>query len=147
MQQSDVYKVLTDEGSGEFKDRMSKFLGFAHPVRTETAALEWVEHYQKLHHKARHWCYAFCCGVNPVSERCSDDGEPTGTAGQPILNAINGEELSDVICVVVRYFGGTKLGAGGLIRAYGGAARQVLDEAPKEVLIPTTSTRVKVTSF
>lgn len=85
--------------------KKSRFLGHAKHVENWSEAQTYIDEVKALHPKARHWCYAACFGVNPVSARCSDDGEPTGTAGQPILNAINGEELSDVVCVVVRYSG------------------------------------------
>jgi putative IMPACT (imprinted ancient) family translation regulator len=85
-------------------------------------------------------------GFNPKTERCSDDGEPTGTAGVPILGAINGEDISDTVCVVVRYSGGIKLGAGGLIRAYGGTARMCLRAAEKKILIPKSTTRLSTVS-
>jgi len=81
-----------------------------------------------------------------VQERCSDDGEPTGTAGVPILSSIRGEDLSDTVCAVVRYSGGIKLGAGGLIRAYGGTARLVLRAAEKKILIPTSSLHLRTPS-
>jgi len=81
-----------------------------------------------------------------VQERCSDDGEPTGTAGVPILSSIRGEDLSDTVCAVVRYSGGIKLGAGGLIRAYGGTARLVLRAAEKKILIPMSSLRLRTSS-
>ena len=95
------------EGSheSEIEVKKSRFIGYAKHAESWDAAQTYINEIKALHPKARHWCYAFRCGVNPVSERCSDDGEPTGTAGQPILGAINGEDLSDVICIVVRYFG------------------------------------------
>eukprot|EP00980_Cylindrotheca_fusiformis_P026039 scaffold15259_cov122-Cylindrotheca_fusiformis.AAC.5 len=132
------------EGShnSEMEVKKSRFIGYAKHAETWDEAQQYIQEVKSLHPKARHWCYGACFGANPVSERCSDDGEPTGTAGQPILNAINGEDLSDVVCVVVRYFGGIKLGAGGLIRSYGASARQVLREAPVDVLIPKCSFRV-----
>lgn len=130
----------------ELEVKKSRFLGYAKHAENWNEALAYIEEVKAEHPKGRHWCYGFQCGVNPVSERCSDDGEPTGTAGLPILGAIKGEELSDVVCVVVRYFGGIKLGAGGLIRAYGAAARQVLREAPVDVLIPKATFRASVMS-
>lgn len=91
--------------NAEMEAKKSRFLGFAKHVENWNEAHTYIDEIKARHPKARHWCYAVCFGVNPVSARCSDDGEPTGTAGQPILNAIKGEELSDVVCVVVRYFG------------------------------------------
>ena len=128
----------------EMEVKKSRFLGYACHVSTWDEAKLYIEQIKSEHPKARHWCYGFCGGHNPVNERCSDDGEPSGTAGSPILNALRGEGMSDAVCVVVRYFGGVKLGAGGLIRAYGAAARQVLREAPVEILVPTTTVQVTV---
>ena len=89
----------------EIEVKKSRFIAYAKHTENWDSALNYIQEIKRLHPKARHWCYGFKCGVNPVSERCSDDGEPTGTAGQPILGAINGEDLSDVTCIVVRYFG------------------------------------------
>lgn len=130
----------------EMEVKKSRFLGYATHADNWDDATTYLEQVKAEHPKARHWCYGFQCGYNPVHQRCSDDGEPTGTAGAPILGAIKGERLSNVVCVVVRYFGGVKLGAGGLIRAYGSAARQVLREAPVDVLIPKTTLQVSVMS-
>jgi len=128
----------------ETEVKKSRFIAYASHASSWKEAQDYIHMVKDDHPKGRHWCYAYSGGLNPVTERCSDDGEPTGTAGQPILNAINGESLSNTVCVVVRYFGGIKLGAGGLIRAYGGAARQTLREAPVEVLIPTDSFQIQV---
>ena len=128
----------------ELEIKKSRFLGYASHVESWDQAQAYIDQIKAEHPKGRHWCYGVCTGTNPVSERCSDDGEPTGTAGVPILGAIRGEDLSDTVVVVVRYFGGIKLGAGGLIRAYGGAARQVLREAPVDILIPKATIRVQV---
>jgi uncharacterized YigZ family protein len=130
----------------EMEVKKSRFIGYAQHVTTWKDAQDFLNIIKEEHPKSRHIAFGFVAGSNPVQERCSDDGEPTGTAGLPVLGGIKGEELSDVVCAVVRYFGGVKLGAGGLIRAYGGAARLVLREAPKEVLIPRTSLRVCVLS-
>lgn len=116
--------------------KKSRFIGIAKHCTSWEEAQEFIKSIRDEHPKARHACFGFVCGTNPVQERCSDDGEPTGTAGPPILGGINGEELSDTVCVVVRYSGGIKLGAGGLIRAYGGTARLVLREAERDILIP-----------
>ena len=134
------------EGShiSEMEVKKSRFIGYASHVDTWEQASQYIDFVKKEHPKARHWCYGYRGGMNPVTERSSDDGEPSGTAGSPILSAITGEELSDVICVVVRYFGGIKLGAGGLIRAYGATARQVIRESPVEVIIPKSQVRLRV---
>lgn len=133
--------------------KKSRFIALARHVSSWTEAQTFVDQTKVDHPKARHWCSAFRGVVvvdsddndgtrsssTVITERCNDDGEPSGTAGQPILNALQTEgDLVNVVCVVVRYFGGIKLGAGGLIRAYGGAARQVLREAPQDVVVPTT---------
>ena len=125
----------------EMEVKKSRFLGYATRVDSWEQAQDYLAIVKQEHLKARHWCYAFKCGSN---ERSSDDGEPSGTAGMPILNAIHGEELTDVMCIVVRYFGGIKLGAGGLIRSYGAAARLVLREAPVVITAPRSSIQVTV---
>lgn len=130
--------------SSELIVKKSRFIAYAQQVTSWEQATQCLQDIKAEHPKARHWCYAYRGGWNPVNERSSDDGEPSGTAGAPILAALRGSELSDVFCVVVRYFGGIKLGAGGLIRSYGAAARQVLEEAPFEVTVPTASVRVQV---
>lgn len=143
------HQTLSSESqyySSEIDIKKSRFIGYASHVESWSEAQLRIDVIKKEHPKARHWCYAFCAGVNPVNERCSDDGEPSGTAGAPILNAIRSEGLSDTICIVVRYFGGIKLGAGGLIRAYGNAARQVLRESPRTILIPKSTFTVEVTT-
>jgi uncharacterized YigZ family protein len=125
----------------ELEVKKSKFIGYASPVGSWDDAVGYIARVKQEHPKARHVCHGFKCGSN---ERCSDDGEPSGTAGLPILGAIKGEEITNVVCVVVRYFGGIKLGAGGLIRAYGAAARQVLREAPVVFTTPKNSIQVTV---
>lgn len=140
-----IKKTLVDGTHiAEMIVKKSRFIGYAMHVDSWTEAQNFIAAAKDEHPKARHWCYAFYGGIHPVNERSSDDGEPSGTAGVPILNAIHGEALSDTICVVVRYFGGIKLGAGGLIRAYGSSARLVLREAPAQVLIPKATLRVVV---
>lgn len=126
----------------ELEVKKSRFIGYATHVDSWDDAVQYLESIRKQQHpKARHWCYGYVCGTN---ERSSDDGEPSGTAGVPILNAIRGAHLDNVMCVVVRYFGGIKLGTGGLIRAYGGTARLVLRDAPVNTLIPQSTVRVSV---
>lgn len=126
--------------------KKSRFIGFAKRCDNWGDAQEFVAAVKEEHPKARHWCFGWVAGHNPVQERASDDGEPTGTAGSPILGGIKGEDLSDCCCVVVRYSGGIKLGAGGLIRAYGGTARLALREAPQIVLVPKTAIRVSTSA-
>lgn len=129
----------------EMEVKKSRFLGYASHMETWKEAQLYVQSIKEQHPKARHWCYAFRGGTDPATEeRCSDDGEPTGTAGLPILGAIKGEGLTDTVCVVVRYFGGIKLGAGGLIRAYGAAARLVLRDSPIVVRVSKSQLHVRV---
>ena len=124
--------------------KKSRFIGLAMSCDNWEEAQEFVTLVKADHPKARHVCFGWVAGQDPVKERASDDGEPTGTAGSPILNAIKGEGLSDIVCAVVRYSGGIKLGAGGLIRAYGGSARLSLRVGPKKVLVPKSTVMVKV---
>jgi len=112
-----------------FKDRKSKFIGYAFPVETVEEVKPLIDQLKKEHHSARHWCYAYRIGIDKVAERANDDGEPSNSAGQPILNQIKSKELTNVLVVVVRYFGGVKLGVGGLINAYKSTAQMVLDNA------------------
>ena len=114
----------------EIEIRRSRFLGVVRRVGDEDAARALVADLRKQHHDARHHCSAFILGPTPSIERSNDDGEPAGTAGGPMLDVLRGRELSDVAAVVVRWFGGTLLGAGGLVRAYGDAVAAALDGAP-----------------
>ena len=128
---SDQYAIISGPGEGLFRDRGSKFLGYARPVRSEAAALEVVEEIRKLHPKCNHHCYAYRIGEGQDRYRANDDGEPSGSAGRPILGQIDSNGLSDTVVVVARYFGGTKLGVPGLINAYKTAAALALEVAPK----------------
>jgi len=124
--------------------KKSRFIGLASHCTSWDEAQAILESVRKDHPKSRHVCFGFVSSSSPGNqgvgtERCSDDGEPTGTAGVPILGAIKGEGLSDTICVVVRYSGGIKLGAGGLIRAYGGTGRLVLRSAPTQIHVPQST--------
>lgn len=112
-----------------FKDKGSKFLGYAFPIFSESEILPIIEKLKKEHHKARHWCYAWRLGSNYQHYRINDDGEPSGSAGLPIYGQIQSKNLTHVLVVVVRYFGGTKLGVSGLITAYKSAAMQCLEQA------------------
>ena len=112
-----------------FKDRKSKFIGYAIPVADIKIVKSEIEKLKKAHHSARHWCYAYRIGVENSNERANDDGEPSNSAGQPILNQIKAKNLTNVLVVVVRYFGGVKLGVGGLMNAYKTAAQLVLEQA------------------
>lgn len=115
------------DGVGEIEAKRSRFVGVVRRCDSEVAARELVAEARQTHHAARHHCSAWVIGADRRLQRASDDGEPGGTAGQPMLDVINGRDLSDVAIVVTRYFGGTLLGAGGLVRAYSETAAAALD--------------------
>lgn len=129
---SDIYKTITAPSEAVFKEKMSKFLAFAHPVLSGAEAKAVVATYQKKYYDARHVCWAYMVGAARTDFLSSDNGEPSGTAGKPILGQINSFGLTDVVIVVVRYFGGIKLGTSGLIAAYREAARMALEAAELE---------------
>ena len=112
-----------------FKDKNSKFFGYAYPVTTEDEVKNQLAILKKQHHSARHWCYAYQIGTEIIVYRANDDGEPSNSAGQPIYGQIQSFEITNVLIVVVRYFGGVKLGVGGLINAYRTAAQLALENA------------------
>lgn len=122
----DAFLTISTPSESLFKDRGSKFLGFAYPVRSEEEVRNRVLALKELHPKAVHWCYAYRIG--PGRYRANDDGEPSGSAGKPILNVLYSREVTNLLVVVVRYFGGTLLGVPGLIRAYKTATEMALDE-------------------
>lgn len=127
---NDTYKTIskpTDEVL--FKDKNSKFFGYAFPVSDEAAIKSHLDALKKQHHSARHWCYAYQIGTEHIKYRANDDGEPSNSAGQPIYGQIQSFELTNVLIVVVRYFGGVKLGVGGLINAYRTGAQWALESA------------------
>ncbi len=129
MEVTDLYKTIATASEGEYTEKRSKFLAFAHPVTTVDEVKTWVEFYQKKYYDARHCCYAYMLGAERKDFRANDNGEPSGTAGKPILGQINSHELTDILIVVVRYFGGIKLGTSGLIQAYKAAAMEVIAAA------------------
>lgn len=114
----DKYKTIYKYGEDEIDINKSRFIGYAKPVETEEEALEFIERINKKHYDATHNCYAYIIGQDAMIQRFNDDGEPSGTAGIPMLEVLKKEELVNVVTVATRYFGGVKLGAGGLIRAY-----------------------------
>lgn len=124
-----MYKTIEAAAQGEYTEKRSKFLAFAHPVQTVEEVKNWVEQYQKKYYDARHCCYAYMLGAARTDFRANDNGEPSGTAGKPILGQINSAELTDILLVVVRYFGGIKLGTSGLIQAYKTAAAEAIGAA------------------
>lgn len=115
---TDSYLTINGPSEGEFKDRGSKFIAYAFPAYSEAEWQECLDVVKKMHSKARHHCYAYRLGLDGQQFRANDDGEPSGTAGRPILGQIDSAQLTNVIVIVVRYFGGTKLGTSGLINAY-----------------------------
>lgn len=128
---TDSYTTITDIAEGTYSELRSKFLAFAIPVRTADEALDWVAQYQKEYFDARHVCWAYRLGADGQEYRSNDNGEPSGTAGKPILGQLISHDLSDILLVVVRYFGGVKLGTSGLIVAYRTAASEALAAANK----------------
>ena len=125
----DQYKSIAAPSEGLFKDNGSRFIAFAYPVETEQQVKELVGALRKEYHDARHHCFAYRLGYKGDVWRASDDGEPSGSAGRPILGQIDSLGLSDVLVVVVRYFGGIKLGIPGLIRAYKTSTADALSQA------------------
>lgn len=118
MMDSDAFLTIAAPSEGYLREKMSRFLAFAVPVTTAAEAKEVVAAYQKQYHDARHVCWAYMVGADRKTFLSSDNGEPSGTAGKPILGQINSFGLTDIVIAVVRYFGGIKLGTSGLIAAY-----------------------------
>ena len=128
----DTYKTITAPAEGIYTEKRSKFIAIALPVRTVDEVKAHLETYQKKYYDARHVCYAYMLGPERKDFRANDNGEPSGTAGRPILGQINSHELTDILIIVVRYFGGIKLGTSGLIVAYKTAAAEALASAHVE---------------
>ena len=127
---NDEYKTIVDRvGEGFYSEKRSKFLAFAHHVETQEQIKELLAQYRKEYYDARHVCYAYMLGAERKDFRANDDGEPSSTAGKPILGQINSRELTDVLVVVVRYYGGVNLGTSGLIVAYREAAADALEHS------------------
>lgn len=125
----DEYKTIVSISEGTYSELRSKFLAFAHPVTSVDEAMSIVEQYQKKYYDARHVCWAYMIGAEREVFRSNDNGEPSGTAGKPILGQINSHELTNILILVVRYFGGVKLGTSGLIVAYRTAAAEAIEHA------------------
>ncbi len=125
----DTFKTIVQPSEGLFKDKGSKFIAYAFPVTTEDEIREIVIALKKEHHSARHHCYAWRLGYEKLLFRANDDGEPSSTAGKPILGQIQSFDLTNILIVVVRYFGGTLLGVSGLINAYRAAALDAINQA------------------
>ena len=125
----DTFKTIEKPSEGLFKDKGSRFISYAFPVDSEEMIKEIVHSIKKEHHSARHHCYAWRLGANKLIFRVNDDGEPSSSAGKPILGQIQSFDLSNILIVVVRYFGGTLLGVSGLINAYRNAALDAIQQA------------------
>lgn len=132
--EDDSYISISENGEGLYKEKGSKFLGFSFSVKKEEDVKRHLNSLKKQFYDARHYCYAFVIGKSGNFYRAGDDGEPANSAGAPILGQIRSHNLSDVLVVVVRYFGGTKLGVPGLIHAYKTAASEALSSASKEII-------------
>lgn len=123
------YYILYEGGEGEIIEKKSRFIATVLPVSSEEEANQILEHLRKKYWDATHNCFAYVLGENHEIQRCSDDGEPSGTAGRPMLDVLLGEDIHDVLVVVTRYFGGTLLGTGGLVRAYSKAVKEGLEHS------------------
>ena len=138
----DTYKTISALAEGVVTEKRSKFIAVALPVKTLDEIKAYLEQYQKQYYDARHVCYAYMLGHERKDFRANDNGEPSGTAGKPILGQINSNELTDILIVVVRYFGGIKLGTSGLIQAYKAAAAEAI--AAAEIIEKTVDDDVKL---
>lgn len=123
---NDSYKTIQGTGEGYYTEKRSKFLAFAHHVESAEEVKEIVDSYRKKYYDARHCCYAYMLGADRSAYRANDDGEPSSTAGKPILGQINSKELTNILICVIRYYGGVNLGTGGLIVAYRTAAADAI---------------------
>lgn len=139
---SDTYKTIIAPTEGIYKEKGSKFLSFAIPVGSADEVKEIVKNYRKEYYDSRHVCYAYMLGADRKEFRANDDGEPSGTAGRPILGQINSRELTNILVIVVRYFGGILLGTGGLVVAYKEATTDALDQA--EVIEKTVDETIAI---
>lgn len=137
----DTYKTIIDDMTTQFTEKHSRFIGYVSHTETDEEAVAFIDKIRAQHSDARHNVYAYVLGAENRM-RYSDDGEPHGTAGKPILDIINGFELKDVTVVVTRYFGGILLGTGGLVRAYSRAAKDTLEAAQKYIMVPGITYRV-----
>ena len=141
--EKDTFKSIASPSRGLFKDNGSRFIALAYPVTTEEEIKSIITSVRKEYHDARHHCYAYRLGYRRDISRANDDGEPSSSAGKPILGQIDSLELSDILVVVVRYFGGIKLGIPGLIRAYRSSTADALDHA--EIVEKTAVRRYRLT--
>ncbi len=139
----DIYKTIKSPSEGLFKDKGSKFLAFAYPFTDENQVKSIIEPLRKEHFKAVHFCYAYRIGMDKTNFRVNDDGEPSGSAGRPILNVLLSKEITNILVVVVRYWGGTLLGVPGLINAYKSATEEALESA--EIIEKTVNEIYQIT--
>ena len=139
---AEPYAILTETGSGYYEEKRSRFPAAAYPVRSEEEALALIAAEKKKSYDARHHCWAYVLGPNRETVRFSDDGEPSGTAGKPILEVLLGRNVRDALVIVTRYFGGTLLGTGGLVRAYTAASQDALDHAGTGLVLPAKKVSV-----
>ena len=140
----DSFRMITDGGTAEIVEKKSRFIATCKPVTTEEEAVVFIESVKKQYWDARHNCSAFVIGSKGELTRCSDDGEPSGTAGRPMLDVILGEDIYNVAVVVTRYFGGVLLGTGGLVRAYSKAVQEGL--AASKVILKQKGIALKITT-
>jgi len=143
LEEKDTYKTI-ETASEEvlYKEKNSKFFGYCFPIRSEEQVKEILEKIKKEHYSARHWCYAFQIGTEQIHYRANDDGEPSGSAGLPIYGQIQSFELTNILVIVVRYFGGIKLGVGGLVTAYKETAKMALENC--DIIEKTIDIRYKI---
>lgn len=138
------YRAVYEGGQGEIVEKKSRFIATVLSIETEEEALEFIAKMKKKYWDARHNCYVYSIGMNREFTRCSDDGEPSGTAGRPMLDVILGEDIYNVAVVVTRYFGGVLLGTGGLVRAYSKAVQEGL--AASKVILKQKGIALKITT-
>ncbi len=141
--QADLYKTIKLPAEGVFKDKGSKFLALAFPFQNESEVKNIIEPLRKEHFKAVHFCYAYRIGLDKSNFRVNDDGEPSGSAGRPILNVLLSKDITNILVVVVRYWGGTLLGVPGLINAYKSATEEALENA--EIIEKTVNDVYRIT--
>lgn len=138
------YRAIISGGVDEIVEKKSRFIGYTAPTESEAAAAAFIDSIRKKHYDARHNCFAYSLGTDKQPlERCSDDGEPQGTAGKPILEVIKGSGIRNICVVVTRYFGGTLLGTGGLVRAYTEAARAGIAASQVHVVRSLTEAKME----
>jgi len=141
--ESDIYKTIKKTSQGIFRDKGSKFIALAYPVNDQESVKSIIDGLRKEYHDARHHCYAYMLGYQREVWRINDDGEPSGTAGRPIIGQINSHALTNILIVVIRYFGGTLLGVPGLINAYKTAAAEAINNA--EIIECTVEDHYEIT--